>query len=203
MKKSIALLFSFLFHPMMLPAYAFILTYYTNPFLFADYSPNVLMQLFLRMVINTILFPVITVLLLKMLGIVKSIYLPEGRERIAPYMACGLFYIWTYVVFHNTDVPSILSTILLGSCITLFVVFFINIFKKISIHAAGMGCLLGVVLILAMISPFDISWILITTILLSGIVGSSRLALNAHQPTEIYLGYFVGLMSQLIALKFM
>ena len=203
MPKPIALFFSFVFHPVLLPAYAFLLTYFTNPYLFADYSLTTLEQLFLRMVINTILFPVVTVLLLKMLGLVKSIYMPEGRERVAPYFACGLFYIWTFVVFHNTDVPSILSVILLGSCITLFTVFFINIFKKISVHAAGMGCFIALMMGLCMISPFNLFWLMVMVIFIAGIVGTSRLSLQAHEPNEVYLGYFVGLMAQLIAFKFL
>ena len=203
MPKPLALFFSFIFHPVMLPAYAFIVTYYTNPYLFADLNHQAVIQIFLRLIINTILFPVIAILLLKGLGLVKSIYMPEGRERIAPYVACGLFYIWTFVVFHNTNVPGILSIILLGSCITLFVVFFINIFKKISIHAAGMGCFIGLMLGLAVISPFNIYWLVMITVFAAGIVGTSRLSLLAHEPNEVYLGYFVGLMAQLVAFNFL
>jgi membrane-associated phospholipid phosphatase len=44
--------------------------------------------------------------------------------------------------------------------------------------------------------------LLITTILICGIVGTSRLILDAHEPKDLYGGYLVGLATQFIAFSF-
>jgi membrane-associated phospholipid phosphatase len=44
-------------------------------------------------------------------------------------------------------------------------------------------------------------YILVLTLIFSGMVGSSRLILGAHEPIDIYGGFFVGFISQFIALQ--
>jgi membrane-associated phospholipid phosphatase len=118
----------------------------------------------------------------------------------------------------NAQVPNGFSAFLLGAAIGLFIAFFINIFSKISAHAVGMGGLLGMVVItlllfshdtflvhLGAIGIYEVSmyWVLMLTVLLAGLVGTCRLILQAHEPTDLYGGYLVGFVSQFIALRFM
>jgi hypothetical protein len=200
--KTAARIISFIFHPLILPTYAFALVYLTNPFLFSSYSTNDLGIIFLRVFINTFVFPVIAILLIRGLGFVKSFSMESQQERLVPYITCGAMYIWSYVIFRKSGLPEILNVILLGATITLFACFFITIFRKISIHTGAMGCLLILTFALCLLSPVNYNVLLMGIVLLAGIVGTSRLLLDAHDVTEVSLGYFIGVMAQLVALKF-
>jgi membrane-associated phospholipid phosphatase len=45
--------------------------------------------------------------------------------------------------------------------------------------------------------------VLLMAILLAGLVGTSRLSLKAHEPMDLYGGYFIGLIGQFVAMRFL
>lgn len=67
----------------------------------------------------------------------------DAKERIIPYISTLVFYIWTFSVFRNSGDPLLLSVVMLGACLSASAAFVINLFRKISLHATGMGALLG------------------------------------------------------------
>ena len=200
--KATAKFISVLFHPLILPTYAFGLIYLTNHLLFANYDSIDLSKIFLTVFINTFLFPVIAILLVWKLGFVKTLQMDDSKERIVPYLTSGAMYIWAYVVFRKSGLPQLLNIVILGACITLFATFLVNLFRKVSIHAGAMGSLFILMVALCLISETDYTLLLMGIALLAGIVGTSRLTLGAHEAAEVGIGYFIGVMSQLIALKF-
>ncbi len=200
--KFLAKTLTLLFHPLLLPTYAFILVIYTHPFLFAAYEYSKWIFV-LRVFLNTFIFPAISILLLWRLGFVKKLQMPEKEDRIIPYIVVGTLYFWTFMTFRKSGDPQILNIILLGSCLTLFASFFVNIFLKTSIHAAGMACFTVVALILSLQSYYNLTWLFIIVLVLTGIVGTARLYLKAHQLSEVLNGYWIGFIAQLIALRFM
>jgi hypothetical protein len=200
--KTIANLLSFIFHPIILPTYAFLLIYWTNPLLFSNYDKADLGRIFLTVFINTFAFPLIAILLIWRLGFVKSLKMESQQERLVPFITSGALYIWTYVVFRKSGLPEILSIVILGATITLFASFLITIFRKVSIHASAMGCLFILTLALCLLSQKDYHILLMGIVLIGGIICSSRMILGSHDTSEISLGYFIGVMSQLVALKF-
>jgi hypothetical protein len=68
----------------------------------------------------------------------------------------------------------------------------INIKWKISSHSAGAGLLTALVMILAFKLGTPVPGYLIASILLSGVLLSSRLLLNAHSQAEVWSGYLLG-----------
>jgi membrane-associated phospholipid phosphatase len=176
---------------------------YLNPYIFSNLPPSRQWMLVAMMALNTFIFPAFAILLMKQLKFISSLQMPDKKDRIAPYMACLVFYIWAYAVFRKTGLPSILSIVVLGACISLSVVFVINSFQKISIHAAGWGSAVALLFGLTIFSTYNIFPVVMLGILIAGIVGSGRLLLSAHKPSDVYLGYFIGFMSQMIAWKFL
>lgn len=155
------------------------------------------------MALNTFIFPAFAIFLMKQLKFISSYQMPDKKDRIAPYMACLVFYIWAYAVFRKTGLPSILSVVVLGACISLSLIFVINSFQKISIHAAGWGGAVALLFCLSIFSMYNILPVMMAGVLLAGLIGSSRLQLSAHKPSDIYIGYFIGFISQMIAWKFL
>ena len=51
-------------------------------------------------------------------------------------------------------------------------------------------------------TTFSLGVVLIGTVLLAGLVGSARLALAAHDKQQVYMGYMVGFIPQILAYIF-
>lgn len=193
---------SLVFHPMLLTVYAFLFVNACYPFLFAHLTKLEKAQLIVSLIVNTIAFPFITVFLLKQLGFVKSIALKTREERIIPYIAMSTFYFWTFMVVRNQAIGDLFTHIMLGAALSVFGAFFLNNFYKISIHAVGAGGFVAIALIITMASNYNLTPVLLLVILAAGLVGTSRLYLKAHAQRDIYSGYMIGILAQLIAFIF-
>lgn len=217
----LARIISVLFHPLLMLTYMLVLLLIINPYLFgvSSITDKTSKVLLLRIFLTTFFIPGISVSMLRMLGLIQSLEMKDKNERIGPYIITGVFYLWIFYNFlHNSLIPTAYTTFVLGAVIALFLSFFINIFSKISAHAVGMGGMVGMTIITALLFSYDtftlqLPWIgyfeanmnliLMLVILLAGMVGTARLLLDAHRPTDLYGGYIVGFLSQLIALRFM
>ena len=196
-----AQIFSYLFHPLFIPV---IVTWYLA-FIQAGYFAGIpygeKIYILIRVAYNTIFFPAFTIILLKALGFIDSIFLKTQRERIIPYIATNIFYFWMYLVFRNQpDVPLILTSFIFGIFLSSSFALLANIYFKISMHALGVGAFLGLVLIVIFGgSSYGVFLPAMLVILLTGFVCTSRLIVSNHMPFDIYSGIFIGMVSQFIA----
>ncbi|MCW5908797.1 MAG: hypothetical protein KIS94_13120 [Chitinophagales bacterium] len=202
--KSIARLFSFLFHPLLFPTYGALLILATNPNLYGYFGEKVHVVWLIIIFALTFVFPVIWLVMMKRLEMIESFHLETAKERIIPFIATATFYLWTAWMFKPSATMKIppnqlIFFMMLGACVAVFLGFFINIFTKISLHTIAAGCLLGLVLAIIRFSTYDLRILLVTFIFLAGAIGTARLTLNAHTQREVYLGYFVGFTGQFVA----
>lgn len=220
MLRTVANLISWTTHPLLIVSHIYIFLLFTDPFAFgfANWSESGAMVLFLRIFLTTFFIPGFAVLMLSFVGLTKSVELPEKEDRIAPYIITGIFYLWMFRNFlDNPDIPTTFTRAILGSSIGLFLAFFINIFDKISAHAVGMGGFVGFMALYMLQQEQEIYYaqgfnqrmylipiplIFLFVILLAGLSGTSRLYVRAHRPPQIYGGYFIGFLTQVIALRF-
>lgn len=205
---------SLFFHPLLMPSYALVLLMLVNPYQFGVPSMLEQIPLVLLVFFSTFAIPAFGVLMMRLLGFVKTMQLEEPTERIGPYILTGVFYLWLFVNFlNNNQIPIIYTSFMLGATIGLFIAFFINNFSKISAHAVGMGGITAFLLILMFVYRYDsiniaqgsfqLKYLLLLLILLVGMVGTSRLLLKAHSLQDLYGGFLVGLAAQFIALRFL
>src|SRR5690606_6138032 len=159
--------------------------------------------------------PFVAITMMKFLGLISSFDMKDRHERIAPYIITGALYLWIFRnVLNNPSIPQPYTIFVLGATMGLFVAFFINLFSKISMHAVGMGGLVGMLFLTVSfysyptfsiylgIYAFELKTysLLLLAIILSGIVGTSRLLLDAHKIHDLLGGFIVGLGTQFIAL---
>ena len=136
------------------------------------------------------------------LGFVKNLEIIDRNERIMLYIPTMVFFFWTYQVL-NKEYHEFLSDVLLGAFLGVAVAFVINAVKdKISAHAIGMGGLFSIAVFASKLAVYNIAPIIMGVIVLAGIVGTSRLVLNAHTNREVYSGYLVGFLCMSLALIF-
>lgn len=201
--------------------YMLVLLLLINPYLFGVSSVGDRMskELILRIFLSTFFIPAVAVLMLRFLGLIDSLQMPDKKDRIGPYIITGVFYLWMFRNFvGNSQIPTAYTSFVLGAVIGLFVAFFINIFSKISAHAVGMGGLVGMVIITMLLFSYEsftvhstilgtihlsMSTVLVVTLILAGLVGTCRLFLQAHEPQDLYGGFLVGFATQFIALRFL
>ena len=196
--------------------YMLIILLMVDPYAFGTNSVKGGERTILLVFFSTFFIPLISVLLMKALKLIPSLELENSQDRTGPFIVTGVFYLSIYYLMYRTpEIPDNFKACFLGAVIALFIAFFLNIFSKISLHAIGVGGLLGMVIITiasSQLSSFivhtqlfgivEISFfsLLVITILICGIVGSSRLILKAHEPKDLYAGFLVGISTQFIAL---
>jgi membrane-associated phospholipid phosphatase len=196
--KILAKILSFVFHPLLLPTYGVAIIMFANPYWFTGFK-NGLISVLLIIFLQTFIFPLITVLLMKALHFIDDIYLRNQKQRFVPFIATMTFYFWCFLVIKSQQFPNSVLWLMLGSCITAALAFIANISIKISLHTMGMASLICVAAHAALVSFSDFTPVLILIILLAGIIGSARLYLKAHEPQEVISGYLIGFLGMMIA----
>ncbi len=161
---------------------------------------------------STFLLPVISIVLMKNLDMIGSWDMKDRMDRIGPFFAAGMWYLsLCYNFYQVPNMPLLVKSAFVGVTIALFFSFFLNLFSKISLHAVGMGALVGFILVSMLLSNYNsislgewtihIYLVLFLAIFLAGIVGSARLIIEDHLPNDLYGGYLVGMATQMIALQ--
>jgi hypothetical protein len=207
MSRPIALLLSFLGHPLLILTYLLLLMMWANPYAFgvSSITEKRAIILFTAIFVCTAFLPIVGLLLMRALGFVKNNSVTDKQDRIGPYIMSGVFYLWLFKnLLSGNQTPLIYTAFVLGATIGLFLAFFINIFTKISAHATGMGALVAMLLILSLrwaettgyivVGGWALSWLVVMTIgiAFAGAVGVARLSIGNHEPADIYRGYAAG-----------
>lgn len=204
MSRRFATIISYLFHPLLASTYAAAFLIYSNPHLFA-FSRKTDQLVWMGMIfLLTFIMPVVWVILMKKLELIDSLHLIDRKERIIPYIATATFYLWTFMLFKpgahaNLFANRYLSLMMLGATFAVFIGFFVNIFAKISLHTIAAGGFIALAMIMMGISDYDLKLFLVAVVLLSGLIGTARLILEAHTEPEVLWGYAAGFIGQYIA----
>ena len=198
--KQVANVISYIFHPLFIPVYIswFLIT--IQPHLFASFTPTQKLLTILRFFVMYSFFPLVTVLLAKALGFLQSVHLKTQKERIIPYIACGIYYFWMWYVLRNQpqfsrEVVILSMAIWIAASLGLLA----NIYMKVSMHAISMGVMVTFILLLALAQGSGYGPYISIAILITGLVCTARFIVSDHTPREIYGGLLLGILSQVIA----
>lgn len=197
---------SAVFHPLFMATYVFALFVVANPYLFPAVEEGLGARSgqlgrhplhLLRVVLLTAFFPGVAIALMVALRLVSSASLLAARDRILPYVATGFFYIWAYWTYRQTGEHRVFQAVLFGGAVIPFAGLLLTVLgDKVSMHAAGVGGLLAVTLLLQPHVYYDITWAVFAALLAAGMTGSARLVLGVHEPGEILSGYLIGAAAQ-------
>jgi len=191
--RKLALLLSVIFQPLLMPSLVFGLLFFGVPQ--ATSLPEAFkVRIFYLIVSSTLLIPMILMLGLRWSGYVKSLHFEEKSDRRIPFLVVTLFYVLTtYFLKEKTELDPILwqGMAIITTAVALLTA--VTYFWKMSAHLTGIGGVLAVVGILGLFFPsWTVAYLLVATLVLGGIVASSRLYLDAHRPAEVYVGLLVG-----------
>ena len=180
------------FSPLMSGTYAMILAIWLS---FLTYNPFKAKAIVLMVTfVATCVVPVLAIFGLWKAGVVKAPGLNDRRDRLAPYLVTVAGYCAVAVYTRFVNAPVWLTFMVSGAALALLVITVVNRWWKISGHGAGMGGLCGVVFFMMLsgveVAPLTVEFLAL--ILLSGIVGSSRLVLGRHTPWQVAAGWAMG-----------
>ena len=194
-----AWLVSYVFHPLFITIYATYYLVFVHPIYFAGINNYDKVWILLRILVNMVFFPLISVLLLKGVGFIDSIFLKTQKERIIPYIISNIFFFWMYLVFRNQpEISSILTSFVFSVFISTSLALIANIYFKISIHAIAVGGLLGLMLVILVTkSSSPITLPFVAALLIAGVVCTARMIVGKHTQKDIYIGLFCGVISQI------
>lgn len=202
MGYSFAKTVSGLFHPLLMPTYSVLLLFqldtYINHTIPVNYQNLIIGLVF----INTFVLPLVFVLILMRKKFITSIYMQDKKERIIPFVLAFFFYGFTYYLLKQVNLPQAIYSLLVGASLAVLISLAINFATKLSIHMVGIAGVIGGFYALALVMELNLTVVLLGLVLLSGLVGTSRLRMNQHTPKELLLGFVVGFFAEYAAVLF-
>jgi len=188
---------SFVFHPFFMITIAALVIYYLVPSAFQDHSSHAMGNFIAELSLLTILLPFASVLLFRKLGLISNTRMHEPKDRIYPLLTALVFYTLAYW-FLAKGQPLFIHSLLLGSCISIFILFIVTNFYKMSVHTTAAAILPGVCIVLMANEKMTIAPLIFAS-LVAIIVGMVRWLLGAHTIGQLLLGYLTGIFTQIAA----
>lgn len=185
---------SAIFSPLLVPVYGVATALWCSPLALLGY--NTIWGVTLGCFILTTLMPAAVIFILHRIGLVNDAGLNNRTDRTIPYSVASLCYIACAWYFWRINSPVWLLSIPLGGMVSIIIACIINRWWKISGHMTAMGGWLAVTLLLASgqisaIAPMTMP--VVTVALLTGLVGTARLALYRHTSLQVLAGTINGL----------
>ena len=197
----LAKIVSYVFHPLFVGVMMAGYLIFVHPYFFVGFSEKQKMLKLLAVINNNVFFPLIVVVLLRALGFNKSLLLQTQKERIVPYLASITFFFWSYYVFKNQpEVPRVLVYMCRGMFISAAVALVLNNNYKISMHAIGVGGLMGLMTVILLNGNLDSGLPMMISVVVTGGVMTARKIVSDHHWFDIITGFLLGFAAQLIAL---
>lgn len=190
--KIVSRIISTILHPLLIPTLGLFLILNAGGH-FAYMPVHHQRVVYLIVLLSTCILPLSLIPLFLLLGVIKTVYMNERRERLLPVAFTGLFYLLGYYFLARFPVvPYFIKGFMLATLITIVAAMLITFVWKISLHMLGVGGLTGAMLALSFRFGLDI-WVLLSIIiLLAGFLGTARLYLKAHTPAQVYAGFMLG-----------
>jgi hypothetical protein len=194
--KRILPFFSYAFHPIFIPVFGTVLFLSKTPMY---YTPLQLFIIVFQVAIITFFLPLAFFYLLRTFGKVDTVMLSETSQRRMPLL---LQIVLTLVLITKSITiarfPELYFFFLSGLISTIIALVLVFAKIKASIHMIALSAFL--VFAIALSRHFQTNGLLIVTllILLNGLVASSRLHMKAHTPKELFFGFIIGFLPQVI-----
>lgn len=196
-----AKIISVIFHPLFMPVYA-LLIIFSAPALFGYLPIQVKKLLVLIILVNNVLLPLSLLPFFRHWNIISSWTIDSRRERVFPLAMTTILYSVTAFILYGFPIPVFLKSFILATCFVSLLVTIINFWWKISLHSAGAGALIAIVIILSFKMNSPLVWYLISSVIAGGLVLSSRLNLNFHNPQQVWFGFLSGFLGLTLFMLF-
>lgn len=187
-----------MFTPFLIPFIAFLILFL---FTYLSIMPLRYKLIILGIVYSfTVLLPVFVIYLYSKIHKFPMRQLSERKRRYIPYLLTLTSYGFCALMMYRLHIPNYMTGIIIASLITIALFTLTNFFSKLSVHAGGMGVVVGCIVSFGAIFNYNpVSWLCLA-ILLTGVVGTARMIVGQHTLSEILAGFTVGLVCSIYVL---
>jgi hypothetical protein len=189
---TLAKIITVIFHPLLMPVYGMAIIF-SAPTLFGYLPFPVKKLLFLILLVNNVFLPLSLLPFFIRMNIISSWSLSDRKERIIPLAITTVLYCTTSFIIFRFPIPVFFKSFIYATAFLSLIVTVINFRWKISLHSVGAGALIALVIILSLKMFTPLVWYLISAVIAGGLILSSRLKLNFHNPQQVWFGFFTGI----------
>ena len=192
-------LISYVFHPLLFS--------FLGSFLYLYLSPKHILKeqeyiILIIVFVSTYIIPILLLAILKRFNMISDYHLRNIEERKFPVLFFIMLSFLLGRAMVSTQIADLLAFSFFGVAFALsFTYLLFNIKVKTSLHTLGIGGIIGFVMVMSYEYRLNFNSLLAGLFIIAGLIGVSRLALNAHRPKEIYIGFVLGLISQVISFQ--
>lgn len=201
MGKTLAKTCSILLHPLLLPTIGIIILYNSGSVL--EYLPFQAKKIILLIVgVSTLILPISFVPFFIFQKIIKNVQMENNRERLVPFFITSSLFFFGYYLLVRLGAPQTITKFILAATVSAVILFLYSFKWKISAHLVGIGGLTGALIATSFRLNVNMEYYIMAAILLSGVVGFSRLKLKTHKPFHIYVGWITGCIVSILVISF-
>ena len=187
--KIAAKIISSIFHPLLMPVVGVLIIFNIDSYISYSIPSDLKKAVLLLIAVSTFITPLLISLLLLQRKIIKSLDMETTKERIIPYAFTIIFYVFTLFMLKRAPLHPIIFYFIIGATFSVILAFVINIKWKISAHMIGVGGLVGALIAISLSMDVYVTQYIIMALIAAGLVGTSRLILEAHTHAQLYAGF--------------
>lgn len=191
MLNKLAKIFSWVMHPFVVPIYVMLVL------LFADtahsYFPmHIKFYLLWSVALYTLVLPGLTLALLKRLQQVRRIHLTKKQFIVIALLVGAVCYLLcTMTMMRASSLMLFRKMAVVGALCELFCLVAIT-FSGISLHLTAMGAVVSLFTLLNILGEISLFWVLLVSIILSGMLASARLYMGRNRSLQLLVGFVGG-----------
>lgn len=159
------------------------------------------MYVYLVVFITTAFVPAVLSYVMWKNGTIESLHMEKRSERMYPFIMTLICYGTAVYVLIRLPVPRLFPFMIAGATLAVLLGFIINFRWKISIHMIGIGGLVGLMYSFAYFFHAEVLNVLVVLALLAGILGTARLISKSHVPSQIYVGFIGGFLTEFFFIR--
>lgn len=192
MSNTLAKVITYILNPLIMPFVGVLFLLFFDEYYYLQTGATQKLYILGFIFLVTFLLPFFVAILLRSIGQISSLEMYSRDERKLPILITA--FIYTALFFLIARMPGFdrIRIFILATTIVLIMAGFITNYFKISIHMLGIGGVVGLVAFMSTYSLFNLTPLLIGSIVFSGLVGMARLQLKAHTPIQVYTGFSFG-----------
>ena len=190
--RRLARILAIALHPVLMPCFLVGLLLYADPHIGFFLPMEARWLMLMMLVVMTVLFPLISVLLMRKARLITDLELPRREERIAPYLFTLLYQGMALYLLYRTPIHPIVYALFIGILIAVLASLLITLRWKISAHLVGIGGLIGGLFADQLLLGANLFLPLVCAILGAGMLGTARLLTSDHSHAQILVGGGLG-----------
>ena len=185
-----AKVFSAVFSPFYAPTWAFVWLFLYSYLRLWPWEYKVFILALVLMF--TVVLPRVTIDIFRRVNRWSHWQLSHRRHRHMPYFITIASYMACVLIFMQLNTALFMRGMILAMLAIGMLCALVNIWWKVSTHMAGMGGLFGTVIAFSSLFYFNPLMPMCVILLLSGIMGTSRMFLRQHTLAQVVAGFLIG-----------